>query len=116
MTYAKQTSVSADKSRAEIERTLARFGADQFIYATDSTQAVIGFVAHGRQVRIRLVLPDRSARKFTHAASMAQVGGRNVEVSCPIDLTFGETVEMGTLVTASSGWDRWPGVLVVVRS
>ena len=30
--YAQQTQVSTDKSRAEIERTLQRYGADQFMY------------------------------------------------------------------------------------
>lgn len=32
--YAKDTSVSVEKSRAEIETTLARYGAESFAYAT----------------------------------------------------------------------------------
>lgn len=64
--YAADTSVSAEKSRAEIEQILVRYGADQFAYATSRTEAQIGFVAHGRQVRFRLAMPDPNAREFTH--------------------------------------------------
>lgn len=64
--YASQTSVSAEKSRAEIERTLSRYGATGFAYAWDQSHAMIAFTAENRQVRFLLPLPDRSAREFTH--------------------------------------------------
>ncbi len=38
--YASQTSVSVEKSRAEIKRILARYGADQFGYARDDPKRV----------------------------------------------------------------------------
>lgn len=69
MTYAEGTSVSSDKSRAEIERTLARYGATSFMYGWDAGQAMIGFVARERQVRFYLPLPDREARSITHTPS-----------------------------------------------
>lgn len=34
MAYAENTSVSSEKSRAEIERTLQKYGADQFMYGS----------------------------------------------------------------------------------
>jgi hypothetical protein len=64
--YAENTSVSADKSRSEIEATLRRYGADQFAYMTSRTEARIGFIANGRQVQFRLAMPDPSDREFTH--------------------------------------------------
>lgn len=64
--YAENTSVSAEKSRSEIETTLRRYGADQFVYATSRTEAMIGFVAHGRQIRFKLAFPDPQDRQFTH--------------------------------------------------
>lgn len=64
--YAQNTEVSADKSRNEIEATLRRYGADQFLYGWDEGRAVIGFRAKGRQVKFVLPLPDRKAKKFTH--------------------------------------------------
>lgn len=64
--YAESTSVASDKSRAEIERTLARYGARSFMYGWDETRAVVGFIANDRQVRFLLPMPDRDAREFTH--------------------------------------------------
>jgi hypothetical protein len=64
-TYAADTSVSSEQSRAEIERTLRRYGATHFGYAFDPTGASVAFVVHGRQVRFRLVLPDANADEFT---------------------------------------------------
>ena len=62
--YASQTTVSADKSRGEIERTLTRYGATGFAYAWDGGHAMIAFTARSRQVRFLLPLPDRNHRDF----------------------------------------------------
>lgn len=63
--YAEQTRVSSAASRDEIERTLQRYGADQFIYGWDGSVALIGFRMHGRQVRYSLTMPDRWSEAFT---------------------------------------------------
>lgn len=59
MSYAADTSVPVDRSRAEIESTLKRYGATHFGYMTDPHRAVIMFQARGRSVRFSLSLPDR---------------------------------------------------------
>lgn len=64
--YAENTSVPAEKSRGEIERTLQRYGATAFMYGWDADQALIQFRANGRHVRFLLPMPDRDAREFTH--------------------------------------------------
>lgn len=68
-TYAADTSVSSDRSRAEIERTLQRYGARQFMYGYDETRAIVQFQTKDRQVRFVLPLPDRNSREFTHTPS-----------------------------------------------
>jgi len=65
-TYAEKTSVDSGRSRAEIERTLSRYGATSFMYGWDGNQAIVGFVANDRQVKFTLPLPDKAAREFTH--------------------------------------------------
>ena len=65
-TYASSTEVAPDRSRAEIERTLTRFGATGFMYGWDSEKAIVAFQANGRQVRFHLPMPDRQDRAFTH--------------------------------------------------
>lgn len=57
--YAENTSVSTEKSRAEIERTISRYGADEFLYGQSDGEAMLLFRIHGRQVRFLLQLPLR---------------------------------------------------------
>ncbi len=66
MGYAENTSVSTEKSRAEIERTLQRYNADQFMYGWDADKAVVGFRMAGRQIRFLLPIPDKEDCRFTH--------------------------------------------------
>lgn len=64
--YAADTSVSSERSRAEIESTLRRYGASAFGYMTNDDTAVVMFEAHGRRIRFQLPMPDPKAREFTH--------------------------------------------------
>lgn len=66
VTYAADTSVSADKSMAEIRRTLQRYSAEQLVWGETSSAAMVGFVMRNRQVRFVLPMPDRNSREFTH--------------------------------------------------
>lgn len=69
--YASNTAVSVEKSRAEIEGTLARYGADRFAYATEPGRACIGFELttpdnNTLAVRMTLPLPAKMEKRFTH--------------------------------------------------
>ena len=75
--YAASTEVSAEKSRAEIETTLRRYGADQFIYGWQEGSAVIGFRAKGRQIKFILPQPKQDEKRFTHSSR----GMRSPEVA-----------------------------------
>lgn len=57
MKYAARTSVGADRSRSEIERILARYGATQFAYGWSAGEAMIGFQFQGRLIRFTMALP-----------------------------------------------------------
>lgn len=60
--YAKQTSVSPEKSRAEIEHILTRYGASKFMYGWQGDAAIIAFEANDRRIRFVLPLPERVVR------------------------------------------------------
>ena len=62
--FAENTSVSVERSKAEIERTLQRYGADQFIHGWDQTRAIIGFTMEGKQVKFILPMPRRDDDAF----------------------------------------------------
>lgn len=63
--YAAQTTVTSESSRAEIERTLKRYGADQFMYGWDDEQALVRFRMKERYVEFQLPMPDRESPDFT---------------------------------------------------
>lgn len=64
MAYADKTSVGTSQSIIEIERTLTRYGADQFMYGTQPGKVAVGFVMGGRQVRIVVPLPEKTDKQF----------------------------------------------------
>lgn len=64
--YAEGTEVPAEKSRAEIERTLQRYGATGFMYGWQGSRAIVGFELKGWRYRLVLPLPDKDERRFTH--------------------------------------------------
>lgn len=64
--YASNTTVSEDKSRADIEKSLRKYGAQRFLYGWDENCAVIAFTMRERQIRFYLPMPDEGDREFTH--------------------------------------------------
>jgi hypothetical protein len=58
MSYAKNTEISVDKSKAELEWLLKRFGATQFGYLTSPTKSQIGFIIEGRRIEFTIKHPD----------------------------------------------------------
>ena len=65
MRYASKTQVSSEKSKAEIERTLTRYGATEFLYGTKPEWAVVAFKMAGRQIRFKMPMPQRGSAEFT---------------------------------------------------
>lgn len=64
--YASQTSVSVEKSRAEIEALVIRRGAKSFHSGWADGQAAVGFVLNERILKFKLPLPSRDEKEFTH--------------------------------------------------
>lgn len=64
--YAAATEVPADRSLADIDRTLAQHGARQFQYGRDDDRrvALVEFQIAGRRVRFVVPMPDPRDREF----------------------------------------------------
>ena len=58
MKFAEGTTVAEEKTRAEIETTVRRYGASEFASGWSGALASIQFTANGRRVRLSLELPD----------------------------------------------------------
>jgi hypothetical protein len=70
--YAEGTTVPVDRSKAEIERILNRYGAAGFGYMTKGNQAAIMFLAHGKQIRFILPLPSPDEFKAAYRKSASE--------------------------------------------
>lgn len=63
--YAAQTTVSTERSKAEIESLIARYGATKFATMWDDAGAMIQFKMCKRVVRFNLPLPERENYRST---------------------------------------------------
>ncbi|MFQ5539024.1 MAG: hypothetical protein ACE5FB_01365, partial [Candidatus Binatia bacterium] len=63
--YASRTSVSSDKSRTEIERTLQRYGASGFGFWLEDDKALVQFTIDNLKIAFQLPMPDRKSEEFT---------------------------------------------------
>lgn len=63
--FASDTSVSVDRSKAEIEKLLSRYGASKFASGWDGDEAHLGFTIANRTIAVKLPLPDRESQEFT---------------------------------------------------
>ncbi len=63
--YAKNTNVSSELSRLEIEKTLIKYGAENFAYAISGETAMIAFTMNERQVKFILPLPSKEKFRYT---------------------------------------------------
>ncbi len=64
MTYAASTDVPVERSRAQIEKTLERYGATSFMYGWSLDEAQIAFVIAERHIRMRLPMPGATDEEF----------------------------------------------------
>lgn len=68
MRYAKDTDVPVEKSRAEIETTVNRYGASGFMSGWQGSRAMVAFEMNNRRIKFLLPLPDKKDRRFTETA------------------------------------------------
>lgn len=61
--FAETTRVPVEQTRAEIEKTLVRYGASRFAYMNETGRAVIVFEAKERRLRFDLPLPKGESDK-----------------------------------------------------
>lgn len=98
MQYAAGTAVDADRSKMEIERTLRKYGAEQFVSGWTAGQVVIGFRLKNRNVRFNLPIPARDAFKVT-------TGGRRRGSEAAVDEAWAQALRQ-----------RWRALALVIKA
>lgn len=99
--YAENTSVSPEKSLAEIRAMLKRYGATKFGYMDDEASIVLAFEAQGRRIRFRVPLPD-----------LAEFGRRQVNQYTSRPAAPQEMIAAREQAVAQ----RWRALLLVIKA
>lgn len=76
--FAQQTSVSVEKSLAEIKTMLGKYGAHGFAFAEQGHEAMVQFIVHDDpvlRIRLTLTLPDPQDKRFWRSPQ-----GRNYRI------------------------------------
>lgn len=63
--YARNTKVSADRSKGEIEKILSKYGAQGFGYMWKDQTAIVIFQMQGKRIRFNLPLPPQEDYSYT---------------------------------------------------
>jgi hypothetical protein len=71
--FAAETKVPVERTKVELDQLLQKHGATQRIMGTDDGRGlgIVGFTLGGRQVRLRIPLPDREKYKSTQKFEQA---------------------------------------------
>jgi hypothetical protein len=67
MGYAEGTSVTIEKTKAEIETLLRKRGCEKFGSLEDGPRAIVMFEFKGKAIRFTMPLPRRDEKRFTQA-------------------------------------------------
>jgi hypothetical protein len=70
--FAADTSVSMDRSIAEIRTTVRRYGAAEFAHMESDERAAVTFTMKGRRIQFTLAMPNPKDRAFTHTEAKRQ--------------------------------------------
>lgn len=98
-TYANTTNVTSEGSRAEIERTLRRYGATAFGYAwDDDIGASIMFRITNRQIRFTIPMPSRKEFALTPSKRLQRS-------DAAVDAAFEQAVRQ-----------RWRALALVIKA
>lgn len=102
--FASGTEVSTDRSRAEIDRLLTRYGAASFIVGQSADRAMIVFEMHGKRIKFILPLPDRNDKRFTHYKK----GNSSAFTACP--------PEMSLKKYEQENRERWRALVLCIKA
>jgi len=72
MRYASKTTVSPERSRMQIEKTLNQYGANGFAYMSSGMAAIIAFEMNGKKIMFKLPLPQNDDYRTLKQLEQAQ--------------------------------------------
>jgi hypothetical protein len=81
MAYAKDTSVSVERTEAEIKSIIRKYGASSFASYETGLAAMIAFEMQGRRIVFKLPLPDSNAQEFLRTPAKGLLRTRDQQMA-----------------------------------
>ncbi len=103
MSYAENTTVSIEKSQAEIQQTLRRYKASSFMFGEDVDRGIVAFVINDRKIKMQLPLPTELATRHWWASGKQLSGRKRTEIQARTALEQERKA-------------RWRGLLLCIKA
>lgn len=97
MSYAKNTTVSPERSQEEIKRTLRNYGADRFGIMEEKSKGHVMFEYNGLLIQMTVDFPDKSEFNKTDTGK--------IRVSSAIETQFNQAIKQ-----------RWRALLLAIKA
>ncbi len=101
--FATETTVSVEKSLAEIRTLLKRYEAGKFGYIEEDDRVGIGFEMQNRRVRFVMPLPDRADLRVIHGSQYGAYGRERS--SSEVETAYERAVR-----------SRWRGLVLTIKA
>lgn len=109
MAYAKDTSVPVERTRAEIEKLVKKYGAKGFSAGWLGDRANISFIAHDRQIRFTIIVPQQAQAQRSRWRVLLLLVKAKLEAVDAKVVTFEEAF-VGDIVMPNTGKTVWETV------
>lgn len=106
MTYAANTQVPVERTKAEIEKLVKKYGAKGFAAGWHGDRAQLSFVAHERHIRFTIIMPTQAQAARSRWRTLLLLVKAKLEAVDAKVATFEEAF-VGDIVMPDTGKTVW---------
>lgn len=106
MTYAANTQVPVERTKAEIEKLVRKYGAKGFGVGWQGDRAQVSFVAHERHIRFTILVPQAAQQQRSRWRTLLLLVKAKLEAVDAKVVTFEEAF-VGDIVMPETGKTVW---------
>lgn len=106
MTYAAHTQVPVERTKAEIEKLVKKYGAKGFATGWHGDRAQLSFVAHERHIRFTIIVPQAPQAQRSRWRTLLLLVKAKLEAVDAKVVTFEEAF-VGDIVMPDTGKTVW---------
>ncbi len=98
--YAEGTKVPAERSKAELEKIVLKYGASRFLSGWDQQSIVVGFVMNDRQIKLIVAIPSKDSPEVKYTP-----GGKWMRAPAEVERAWQAAIRQ-----------RWRALTLIVKA